>query len=251
MLEAISLNDILRNTGHRLPEVLRLSRKEPVVELGYMTAFDFRSGAKYRTVTFEETIHSRLIGILFCLPDSPLGKSEVVPHLNYFHQRSAEAVDFFCVGYGAYWPPGTYPDQRIVTRIEDTEWLFSEKAFSSMTAEIEGETSWSETGESSLILLVAHRRPDGTVYLDYKSAIVFNLEQMMADKTITSVRAFFNMIFAYAKGKGRSTLALSDAEGMRLARGALKEAMLGLLPAVLSGKAAAATHYAVRDISRR
>ena len=81
-----------------------------------------------------------IVGILFCQPDSPLGREEIVPSLDYFHHYSGKNIDFYCVGYGAYWPPET-PAKK-VGKIGYTEWLFSSQEFSTMVKDLEIKTSW-------------------------------------------------------------------------------------------------------------
>ena len=37
---------------------------------------------------------------------------------NMYHPPNVEAVDFFCAGYGAYWPPEHFVDQKAVASIQ-------------------------------------------------------------------------------------------------------------------------------------
>jgi hypothetical protein len=41
----------------------------------------------------------RMLGFLFVRLDSPLAKKEIIPSLEFFHERSGEHVDFYCPGY--------------------------------------------------------------------------------------------------------------------------------------------------------
>lgn len=250
MIPANSIHDVLHTLQQRLPRTVTVTTKELVHEVGLMRAFDEPRPPRFKTTTSQETLNSCLVGLLFCTPDGPIAKGEIVPHLNYFHHRSGEAVDFYCVGYGAYWPPGSFSDQRDVVKIDDVTWQYSDQAFTQTTSEFEAATSWEENGEASLILLVARRRENGEVALDYSTAIVCNLEQMIKDHAVSSVRAFFNSVFKYAAGSGRSTLALSDRAGVAVAKGVLRDGVLSLLPKSVGEKFNAAQHFAVRDISK-
>lgn len=251
MYDAHSLQSIAERIASTLPRTVTLVKKEPIVELGYMTGLDMRRPTRYQTVRFTETRNSKLIGVLFCHPKSPLGKAEVVDHLSHFHHRSGEAVDFYCVGYGAYWPPEHYADQKPVTRIEGVEWLFSELAFNRVVEELENETSWEYSGETELILLTARKDNNGEASLDYGSAIVCNLEAMSQAKAFTSVRAFFTDVFRFAKNNSDSdpTWGLSDNRGIKLGSSALKEAVLSVLPKTLSDAYSRGEHFAVKSIA--
>src|SRR4030095_8365192 len=40
-----------------------------------------------------------LVGILFARPSHPYAKESIIPEQDSFNSRSAEHIDFFCVGY--------------------------------------------------------------------------------------------------------------------------------------------------------
>jgi hypothetical protein len=227
MVEAPSLQSIKDRLSRELPRQIILNKREPVHTIGLMTTFDMNSPVRYQTVRVEETRDSKLVGVLICHPKAPIAKSEIVDQLAYFNERSGEAVDFFCAGYGAYWPPEHFSDQKIVATIQGVDWLFSEKAFSQVIDELESETSWAHSGETELILLTARKTKSGTTEFDFKNAIVCNLEAMAQAKAFTSVRAFFTGIFRYARTHSDSdaTWGLSDTAGVKLGKDALKEAV--------------------------
>lgn len=251
MYDAHSLQSIAERMASSLPRTVTRVKREPIVELGFMTSLDMHRPTRYQTVRFTETRNSKLIGLLFCHPKSALGKAEIVDHLPHFHHRSGEAVDFYCVGYGAYWPPEHFADQEPVTRIEGIEWLFSELAFNRVVDELENETSWEYSGETELILLTARKDNNGEASLDYGSAIVCNLEAMSQVKAFTSVRAFFTDVFRFAKNNSDSdpTWGLSDNRGIKLGASALKEAVLSVLPKALSDAYSRGKHFAVKSIA--
>jgi hypothetical protein len=248
--EAYSLDKITKKIDSVLPRKVAFTKKEPIVTMNLMTTFNMSSPTRYKTVRVEETRDSKLIGILFAHPHAPLAKSEIVNHLNQFHYRSGEAVDFFCVGYGAYWPENYKPDVQQIINIDGTDWLFSDSAFSQVINEIEELTSWQYSGETELLLLAAVKNEIGEIHLNFDSSIVCNLEAMHKDQAFTSVRAFFEGIFRFAKKSSCSdpAWALSDAAGLRIARSALKDAVLSLLPKNLKESYKKAEHYAVKSI---
>lgn len=251
MYEAYSLDKITKTVNSVLPRKVSFTKKEAIVTMGLMTTLDMNSPTRYKTVRVEETRDSKLIGILFAHPNSPLAKLEIVNHLNQFHHRSGEAVDFFCVGYGAYWPEGYKPDILRATNIDGTDWLFSDAAFSQVIDEIEELTKWQYSGETELLLLAAVKNDVGETHLDFGTAIVCNLETMKKDQAFTSVRAFFEGVFRFAKTNSCSdpAWALSDSAGLKVAGSALKEAVLSLIPNNLKELYKKAEHYAVRNIA--
>ncbi|WP_155985168.1 hypothetical protein [Thioalkalivibrio sp. AKL6] len=250
MIEAHSLNGIKKKLAADLPRTIVGLKREPVHEIGWMTSFESDGPTRYQKVRFEEQCDSKLVGILLAHPNAPTAQQEIVGHLSHFHLRSGEAVDFFCVGYGAFWPRSHYVDQAVVASIDGTDWYFSEVAFSEVIDEIERETKWSYSGETELILLSAHKGFDNKAELDFGSAIVCNLERMGADGAFTSVRAFFAQIFRFAKCKKARdpAWAFSDHAGVGVGKSVIKDGILGILPSALRQRYRQAEHYAVRDI---
>lgn len=250
MIEAHSLDGIKNKISSDLPRTIVGTRREPVYEVWYMTTFESRRPTRHQNVRFEELCDSKLVGILLAHPNAPTAQQEIVDHLSHFHLRSGEAVDFFCVGYGAYWPPSHYVDQTVVASIEGTDWYFSETAFSEVIDQLEEETQWSYSGETELILLSAHKGNDGKAELDFGSAIVCNLERMGSDGAFSSIRSFFTQIFRFAKQKTASDPAwsFSDHAGIGIGKSVIKDGILGLLPSSLRQRYRQVEHYAVRDI---
>lgn len=227
-------------------------RREPIAKIGFMTADDMNRPTRYQTVQVHETRNSKLVGIQFCHPKSSLAKAEIIGHLSHFHLRSGEAVDFFCVGYGAYWPAEHFADQTPVAKIDGVDWLFSDSAFSSAIDEFEKETNWKYSGETELLLVTARKEGNGSATLDYETAIVCNLEAMAQDKAFSSVRSFFSKIFHFAKSYTQNdpTWGLSDKKGIVVGKSALKDAILSVLPKSLSDAYQRGEHYTIRSLAK-
>lgn len=251
MYDAHSLNEIIERIDSDLPRRVEYLKKEPIVTIGHMTSFDMDTPTRYQTVKVQEERNSKLIGILLAHPQSTISKNEIIGHLNYFHYRSGEAIDFFCVGYGAYWPESHYPDQNTLTKIDGVDWLFSEKAFTNVIYELEAETKWQYSGETELLLISVRKEENGKTTMDYSSAIVCNLEAMQKDHAFSSVRSFFEGIFRFARINSCSdeTWGLSDQHGLKVGESAIKDAVLSLLPNNLKSLYKKAEHYAVRNIA--
>ncbi len=251
MVEAHSLGTILEKIDSELPRKVVLLKNEPVEETTwFMTSLDMNKPTRYQKVRVRENRNTKLVGLLFAHPNAPISKNEIVNHLNHFHHRSGEAVDFFCVGYGAYWPKDQYPDQIKATCIDGVDWFYSDKAFSKVVDELESETKWTYSGETELLLITARKSSDGKTSLDYGTAVVCNLEAMLKDKAFSSVRSFFEGVFRFAKQNTASNEAwgLSDERGLLVGKSAIKEAVLSLLPKTLRDSYKQAEHYAVKNI---
>lgn len=216
--------------------------------LGNIPSIDSLGTNMNRSVGEESNV--KLVGILFSHPASMLAQKEIINNLPHFHLRSGDAIDFFCIGYGASWPPDHFSDQKSVVTIDGTDWMFSEKAFSSVIDELEMESKWRYSGETELLLISADNSV-GSIFLDFDKAIVCNLEAMAKDKAFSSVRAFFADLFRYAKDNGAASgiWEASDIWGYSIAKTSLKEAVLSLLPMNLKESYNKAKHYAVRNIS--
>lgn len=251
MYQAASLNSIKEQIESELPRKVIVLRKEPIHEVGYMTPQMMNRPVRCQTFREEEERNSKLVGVLLCHPQSPLAKAEILGHLPFFHVRSGEAIDFFCAGYGAYWPPEHHTDKEVVARINGDEWLFSNDAFLEVITELEQESKWEYSGETELLLIPTSLSDAGEPVLQYDSAIVCNLEAMAKDKAFTSVRAFFDGIFRHAKTQSASSSAweFSDKKGVEVAEGVLKSFILSLLPRQLRKGYIQASHYAIRNLA--
>jgi hypothetical protein len=189
-----------------------------------------------------------LVAVLFCNPKTEFCQSEILHSLNYFHHRSKKHINIFCCGYGAYWSQEKYPDLEGVTTIDGVKWSYSDSAFVSLVEEFETKTKWRYSGENELLILdVSHSEKPAD--LDIGNAIICNLEKMNRDGAFDSVRAFFEDIIRYASSNDAvDTWGLSDREGVKAAKGLLKNAILDLLPSNLKKTYSQAENYAIRQI---
>lgn len=253
MIDAVSLSKIKNNILRKIKKTKNTEGKDNLVVLPAVIPASYSELYMGATKKCAEENQSELIGILFCRPDTPLAEEEIIKSLQYFHTRSGGNVDFYCVGYGAYWQPSYFPDQRPVTKIDGAQWFFSEQAFCQFLGEIERESAWEYSGETELILVDAKENEDGSVELKYESAIVCNLEKMFNDKAFTSVRNFFESLFRKARtlGSTNKSWAMSDKMGVDVATHSLKELVLSVLPESVSSFYRKASHYAVRNISEK
>lgn len=159
-----------------------------------------------RAYSYEEIIEElnsrlegpKIVGLLFARPGSQLTTSEVLPNLEYFHNRSEQIVHFLCIGYGAYWDDRTNPDKISLAKIDDIEWLFSTKKFNQLRKRIEQMSSWRYSGEVDLVLLNVKSSHSGELNLDFQQYISYPLYDMKQQGTIDTVAMFFERIFRFA-----------------------------------------------------
>jgi hypothetical protein len=195
-----------------------------------------------------------MIGFLFARPQAALARGEIIPDLPYFHHRAGRHIHFFCVGYGAYWPPGSVPDAEKVLTIDGTDWLYSDRLFNEFRAELERTTAWHYSGGTDLLLTnatwdAAHRSAD----LDFSTALSMNLEQAIADEAIPGVGRWFERIFRFAENShdgNDPTWGFSSNAGLVAARSGLVSAVLSFLPGRFGAEAQKLPHFLVADLAR-
>jgi len=81
--------------------------------------------------------------------------------------------------------------------------------------------------------------------------LIYTLLVRGKDEAFTSVRAFFERIFRFAKSKSAddSTWEFSDKLGLEVAGNMLKNFIISLLPKSLQSGYKKASHYAVKSIA--
>ena len=132
------------------------------------------------------------IGILITRPDLEVGKS-ILCSLNYYHHVTGNNLNFYLPGYGAYWY-GTYPDGQVVSKINGTEWSYSDKMFVGFIEDLEKYSTWKYSGESELLML---KYKNGTLSFSSSNnslnlfVIVFKLTPQIFANCVL-VKFFFN-----------------------------------------------------------
>ena len=139
-----------------------------------------------------------MVGLLFSRSESPNAKTHIIPQLNDFHNRSGVKIHFFCVGYGAYWPPDEVSDQKIITNVGGVPWYFSSIKFNELRKAIEQRTDWRYSGGNELLLINISKSRDLKAELILSSLIKFPLDQMLSYGVIFSVESFFFEIFKFS-----------------------------------------------------
>lgn len=254
MIPTPSLQSIYTALDASLGETTRrVVKRVPIEEFGFMVAGS-APRTRYRNEVVEErhVQWSKLVGILCAPPSSKAAKDEILASLDYFHHRSGLFVDFFCVGYERPTTTSGASLRPAATMVAGHEWQFDAQEFNLTREQLERECNWTFSGETDLILAVARKDRSGRAWVDYSCAIACNLEEMVRDGAISSVRSFFETIFRFGqKHKGDDPVwTLSDQLGIAQGGQLLQEAILTLLPEVVRRRYKSAKHLAIRDVSR-
>lgn len=147
----------------------------------------------------------RMVGLVFARPESGLGKTEIIPHLSYFHQRSADFITFYFIGYA---DSRRTSGSKKVAEFAGREWTFDDWHFDDTRRVVEARSKWRYSGSADLILTNARLQPtlgnalgELTADLDWASAICADLEELKRCGAILSVERFFEDIFRYAESQ--------------------------------------------------
>ena len=241
MIDAITLKGIT-------DEMRKSCWQEELQEsLTLKSCLDISPGNPFESIN-KNTETKRLVGVLFCNPNTSFCKREITDQLNYFHFRSDKNINIFCCGFGADWPANKYSDQKIATEIDGKKWNYSDQAFIQLVRGFEEKTDWEYSGENELILLDIIPDLDND-NASIVSAIVCNLERMNKDSAFTSVRAFIEDIIRYASIHDSPNIgAFSDLQGLNIIHGTLKDVILSLLPDSLRESYNKAESFVVKKI---
>lgn len=200
-----------------------------------------------------------MLAILFAPPHTAIAKDTIVPRLDYFHHRSGNAIDLFCVGYGGYMQRSKFPDMIDVCEQTTAEgiiipWGFSNLVFNEMREKLENNTKWKYSGEVDLILLTAYvDQKEDSAKIDFSNVLVFDLDLMLRDKAIHTVGRLFEEVFRYSEGHltNQNTISFSDSKGLRALRISLFDGLLSMLPKALGVTWKKSVHFRTVNFGAR
>jgi hypothetical protein len=223
-------------------------------------------GAKeWTTFPSSQPVRKRLVCYLFLAQGSKLAKDELLPVLEYLHHRTGPSIDVFCAGYSRLSDDDA--EQSISTdvlKVAGQVWRYSAEIFNSERASLESGSKWTYSGENEL--LISERTITGGNPLiiledlfspNLTKVISCNLDLMVRDKAIPSVRGFLEQLAQLAEQfwkeadqKDVPLNRLSNQFGLLLVRSNLFDAVLALLPEKLRSFYSSAKHAAVRDLTK-
>jgi len=224
----------------------------PIVSIAATIFPDRRLGeaVKKRYQDKEAKPYVKMIGILFARPTMEPTAEHILPNFDYFDHRSGQNFDFFCAGYQKT-ETSTKPGKVLAT-VANQNISFDISLFVEIVKEIEGQCDWKYGGGTELLLTNVILDPVSDPVIDFSQCIVCRLDEMLADKAITSVSHFFEEIMAYAeRNDGRDpTWGFSDQRAVKSVRSALTWLVLSLLPRKLGDEIMATKYFAISDLAK-
>jgi len=195
-----------------------------------------------------------LTGILLARPEDSLTRDEILPHLNYWHHRSGDYVDFFCVGYLPRWYADSTAGLPPVVTVGNGEWAFAQSAFVELLTVIEETAGIAYDGSPSLILLNSYFNGfRERAYLNYSRIVWINFREAIADQAVSTPTQLAEYIFQFAKQANERPQSsqdpvweMSDSFGHRVLKRGVVDALLAFLPDWAKPSARRAIHFAVR-----
>jgi hypothetical protein len=198
-----------------------------------------------------------ITGLIFGIPDTPLGKAEYLPIIDYWHRRSDNVTDFFCGGFfeaDEITPP---PDSMPVAEIRHSPgrpWYFSSQMLADFVDEIAKKSSWTPSNEFDVILCTArHEKDERLASLDFTSAVCITLEEAKKVEAIRNLSNLLTMVFEFAKSINEDTRdaawEFSDKRGILVLKQTLRAMLESWIPKWLSKGGKKAEIFAVHDIT--
>jgi len=205
---------------------------------------DLRNHFRERDHQEQRRCTISMVGILFARPNSAFAQTEITPNYRYFHFRSGNLINFYCAGFDPIWDIPVLKDA-------DNADFFSISNFVDFVGEIQRRSRWRYTGGADLLLCNALRGDDDDVGLDFSTAIVADLVRMKAEGAILSVESFFEKIVQHVEAQSGDdpTWGFSDSQGIAVAKSALKNVVMSLLPKSVQDDSKKAFHYIASDLS--
>jgi hypothetical protein len=188
----------------------------------------------------------RPVALFYGRPTCRVMKDVILPDIRYYHFRSGNEVECFCMGYvafdGEFYTPTSDPAHN----------MFQGETFAKAVHEMERHTAWKYSGQTELILLNAYRAPKSNrASLDFTTVISFCLEEAEKTGAIRSAGELLETFIRFAtKYEGKNfTYDFSDHLGLREAASTLKRVWLWLLPEPFKDGAQNALNWYIKDFS--
>lgn len=188
----------------------------------------------------------RPVALFYGRPTCRVMKDVILPDIRYYHFRSKNDVECFCMGY----VPFTGEFHAITS--DSTNSMFQAEAFSAALDELQEHSAWRYSGQTELVLLNAYRAPEtDSARLDFTTVISFCFEKAEKEGAIQSAAEFLETLFNYAFNyEGTNfTYDFSDHLGLRQAASSLKQVWFNLFPAALTQGFQKALNFYIKDFS--
>jgi hypothetical protein len=163
------------------------------------------------------------MAIICARPESPAFKNDLFPSLEYYHHRSSKLVELFVIGY----LPKSCNQNEISSAEEWSELLFDAEKFTESINEIENETTWKYSGQTDIIVTLAHlnmrQHPvvglTAQAEIDFSQAVCLSVERAIADKLISSGSTFVESVIRASRQSDADDVVTSLSRGLALKGG--------------------------------
>lgn len=194
---------------------------------------EFRSMRSKFRVAPEQLV--RMTCIVFARGDSDLAKKELIPLTQLWHERSADFLDVFLIGFSF-----------------DASSDFDSKLFASAQTWMEKHTKWRRGGGADIIIFnTVLEKGKQRASIQWESAICINSEAALKSEAFLSLEAFFETMIGFARQyQGQDpTWGFSDSLGGKKIKSGLWHLVLSFMPEALRKDAESAKHFCVRSIA--
>ena len=213
---------------------------------GFHGATDLGDVRKAMTKLLTEAGAYRPVALFYGSPSCRVMRDVVLPNIQYYHYRSRNNAECFCMGYVPL------EDEFHTSTTNPEHDMFMAKAFADAVKELEDHTAWKYMGQTELILLNAYRAPrSDRANLDFKTVISFCLEEAETLGAIRSANQFLEEFFHFAFNYNGSDFIydFSDHLGLREAASSLKQVFFGFFGSPLKEAVPRALTWYVKDFS--
>jgi hypothetical protein len=138
--------------------------------------------------------------------------------------------------------------------VHHADWWFSAEKLNGFALDIENRSSWKYTGGTDLIVTtVRYKEKTRKASLDFRSALVINLEAMVSDKAVSAPTQLMFQMFHFVQTMNEDTKnpvwKFSDEMGFRVLKAGFLARFWKTVTGLFGSGVQGATHFAVRDIS--
>lgn len=146
------------------------------------------------------TVNRKMVGLLFCHPNSDIAQQCIIPRIAYYNDRSNDNFDFVLAGYctNEFCELNDFEPVKVVNGVQ---WGFSGQLFNQHRFQLASVSSWKYSGDSDLVLGILKKKTSGEIAFDFSATIICQLEMLLRDAAIQSVPNFFERLFEIAESK--------------------------------------------------
>jgi hypothetical protein len=157
---------------------------------------------------------------------------QIVPSLDYWHERSGDLLNFFLAG----WRKGH-------------EWLFDAKKFVEACDVVASETSWTYSGGVDLLLFLTRTKSENEATADLNAVMCIRLHQLKEGKWGEAPEIIFERIYNFVKGVA-PLFGLSLQETRVSAAMGVLDALLEYFPDAVRHRIRYAKEFTIQNVTK-